>query len=77
MVPDLEDVGLEICPAIAILVSASALASPMDRTETPPEVIFRTMEFWLMSSEKVEVGLRTEMVGPGSRLIVSQGGASK
>jgi len=33
------------------------------------------MEFWLISSEKVVVGLRTEMVRPGSRLIVSPGGA--
>jgi len=47
----------------------------MNRKETLPEVIFKTMEFWLMSSEKVAVGLRNEMVRPGSRLIVSGGGA--
>jgi len=33
----------------------------MNRKETLPWVIFRTMEFWLMSSGKVAVGLRTEM----------------
>ena len=60
---------------LAILLSASALASPMNRNETLPWVIFRTMEFWLISSEKVEVGLRTVMVRAG--LIVSHGGALK
>ena len=33
------------------------------------------MEFWLVSSDKVAVGLRTVMVRPRSRLIVSHGEA--
>jgi len=37
----------------------------MKRNETLRQVIFRTMEFWLISSEKVVVGLRTEVVRPG------------
>jgi len=33
----------------------------MNRNDTLPWVIFGTMEFWLISSEKVAVGLRTGM----------------
>ena len=51
------------------------MESPMNRNETHPSFIFRTMEFWLMLSEKVVVGLRTERIRPESRLIVSHVGA--
>jgi len=68
---ELDDVALPWWPTLRM----SALVSPMKGNETLPWVIFRTMEFWLMSSEKVEVGLRTVMVRAG--LIVSHGGALK
>ena len=60
MVPDLEDISREIFPLLTIRLSASPLASHMNRNETLPYVALSTMEFLLMSSEKVAVGLRTE-----------------
>jgi len=77
VVPDLDNIGMKFVPLLAIRLSASALASPMNRKETLRRVIFRTMEFGLMSSEKVAVGLRIEMVRPGSRFIVSHSRALK
>jgi len=68
---ELDDVALPWCPTLRI----SALVSPMNGNETLPWVIFRTMEFWLISVDKLAVGLRTGMARLRSRLIVSHGGA--
>ncbi len=66
MVPDLEDISLKIRSAIGNTVFGIGMGITHEQEGNAyRQVILRTMEFWLMSSDKVAVGLRTEMVRPG------------
>jgi hypothetical protein len=77
MVPDLEDVSLEIRSTIGNTAFDDEICITHEQEGNTSEVIFRTMEFWLMSSENVDEGFKTEILRPGSRLIVYHGGALK
>jgi len=74
VVPELLDVGLKICHAIGNTAFGVGIDITHDQEKRYRRSFFRTMEFWLMSSEKVAVGLMNQMVRSGSRLIVSHGG---
>ena len=77
MVANLEDISLKICPAIGNTVFGIGFGITHKQAGNTSSGHLQDDGVLVEIVREVAVGLRTGMVRPGSRLIVSHGGALK